>query len=81
MPTYDYSCQACGHELEASQKITASPLTTCPSCGKEELQRGVGGGSATFRFIGSGFYLNDYKEGGEESSSSCACGKNACSDT
>lgn len=62
MPTYDYSCEACGHELEAFQKIHDEPLQTCPECTKQTLKRGVGGGSATFRFVGEGFYINDYKD-------------------
>ncbi len=60
MPTYDYTCEACGHALEAFQSITAEPLKKCPKCAKPSLVRGVGGGSATFRFKGSGFYITDY---------------------
>ena len=37
MPIYEYRCTACGHELEALQKITESPLTSCPSCRAETL--------------------------------------------
>ena len=77
MPTYEYSCDACGHHLELRQKITEAPVTLCPQCAKETLRRGIGGGSATLRFLGSGFYINDSKEGQEKpSDSSCPCGKN-----
>lgn len=72
MPTYDYICQACGHEMESFQSITADPLKTCPKCKKDALKRGVGGGSAVFRFVGEGFYVNDSKKC---PASGCGCKK------
>jgi putative FmdB family regulatory protein len=60
MPTYEYVCQACGHEYEVFQNITASPKRKCPSCKKQRLKRKIGGG-AGFLFKGSGFYLTDYR--------------------
>ncbi|MCC5831928.1 MAG: zinc ribbon domain-containing protein [Chlamydiales bacterium] len=68
MPTYDYTCEKCGHALEASQKISDEPLKHCPSCKNDTLKRGIGGGSAIFRFVGEGFYINDYKTKQEECS-------------
>ena len=32
MPTYDYICDACGHEFETYESITATPRTDCPEC-------------------------------------------------
>jgi putative FmdB family regulatory protein len=60
MPTYQYQCKYCGHELEEFQSITEPPLTLCPQCKTENLARvmGIGGGLI---FKGSGFYLTDYK--------------------
>jgi len=60
MPTYDYVCDACEHEFEQFQSITARPLKKCPDCGKPKLRRliGVGGGVI---FKGSGFYETDYR--------------------
>jgi putative FmdB family regulatory protein len=76
MPTYEYKCSQCGHALEERQKITDQPLTQCPKCKKEALQRGLGGGAATLRFIGSGFYINDYANKEKSGDSCCPCGKN-----
>lgn len=75
MPTYDYICSDCNYQLEAFQKINDEPLKTCPKCHKEALKRGIGGGAATFRFVGDGFYINDYKD---KSSETCASGGGKC---
>jgi putative FmdB family regulatory protein len=44
MPTYDYSCDNCGHEFERQQRITENPLKKCPKCGKDEARRMIAGG-------------------------------------
>ena len=63
MPTYEYRCDACGHELEAFQSITAKPLKKCPACGKNKLTRLIGTGAGII-FKGSGFYETDYRSEG-----------------
>ncbi len=60
MPTYDYVCDGCGHELVEFQSITADRLTRCPECGEEQLRRRIGAGAGII-FKGSGFYETDYK--------------------
>ena len=60
MPTYDYLCEACGHEFELFQQMSAAHETTCPECGKESLKRLVGTGAGIL-FKGSGFYETDYR--------------------
>ena len=60
MPTYDYRCESCGHELEVFQRISEAPKRKCPRCKKSKLRRKIGGG-AGFLFKGSGFYLTDYR--------------------
>ncbi|WP_098037414.1 FmdB family zinc ribbon protein [Estrella lausannensis] len=75
MPTYGYHCQTCGKSIDLFQKITDSPITECPHCGKNTLQRGPGGGSA-IAFQGSGFYITDYPKGASPLKTSCCpCGK------
>jgi len=61
MPTYQYQCKQCGHELEELQSMTDAPLTHCPSCHTENLARIMGSGAGLI-FKGSGFYLTDYKK-------------------
>lgn len=57
MPTYEYRCKACSHQLEIVQGFTDDALTTCPSCGAEQLRKVFG--SVGISFKGSGFYKND----------------------
>jgi putative FmdB family regulatory protein len=61
MPIYEYRCAACGHELEALQKLADSPLKDCPSCGQSRLSKLVS--AAGFRLKGSGWYATDFKQG------------------
>lgn len=69
MPTYDYTCTACGHALEEFQSMSAKPLRKCPKCGKNALERGIGGGAGLI-FKGSGFWQTDRagakKKGGDD---------------
>lgn len=60
MPTYEYLCQACGHEFELFQSMSASVKRKCPDCGKLKLKRLIGIGSGVI-FKGSGFYQTDYR--------------------
>lgn len=60
MPTYEYRCEACEHEFEQFQSITASPLRKCPECGRLKLRRLIGTGAGVI-FKGSGFYETDYR--------------------
>jgi len=60
MPTYDYSCDACKHEFEVFEPITAQPQKKCPKCKKNKLRRLFGAGGGLI-FKGSGFYQTDYR--------------------
>lgn len=56
MPTYEYECQSCHERVEAVQRFSDAPLTTCEKCGGElrKLISGVG-----IAFKGTGFYKTD----------------------
>lgn len=60
MPTYDYLCDACGHQFEQFQGINDPLLKTCPACKRRKLRRLLGTGAAIM-FKGSGFYQTDYR--------------------
>jgi putative FmdB family regulatory protein len=61
MPTYDYICAKCGHEMEVFQSMKDAPLALCPACKRRALKRQVGGGAGLI-FKGTGFYITDYKK-------------------
>ena len=56
VPTYQYSCTACGSPLEAQQSFSDDPLTVCPECGGA-LRKVFSAVGVVFK--GSGFYRND----------------------
>lgn len=69
MPTYDYQCDACGHEFELFQSITEGVKRKCPECKKPKLRRLFGTGAAVV-FKGSGFYQTDYRSESYKSAAS-----------
>jgi len=67
MPTYEYSCEKCGHRFDHSQSIKDQPIKTCPEekCGKKKwgkgrVTRAISAGAGLI-FKGSGFYITDYR--------------------
>ncbi|MGC9667928.1 FmdB family zinc ribbon protein [Planosporangium sp. 12N6] len=65
VPTYQYACTACGHQLEAVQSFSDEPLTECPECaGKLRKQFSAVG----IVFKGSGFYRTDSRSNSSSSS-------------
>ena len=65
MPIYEYRCSACGFQKEFLRKISDAPLTTCPECGKESLNKLLT--AAGFQLKGSGWYATDFKGGAKPS--------------
>lgn len=59
MPIYEYRCDACGHTLDALQKISDEPLRDCPSCDASALRRLMS--APSFRLKGGGWYETDFK--------------------
>jgi putative FmdB family regulatory protein len=75
VPTYQYSCTACGEPLEVVQSFSDDALTECPACGGKlrKLYNAVG-----IVFKGSGFYRTDSRSG---SSSTVAAGSSSSSES
>jgi len=61
MPTYEYQCEACGHEFEVFQSMKDAKLTDCPVESCEGPVRRLLGTGAGVIFKGSGFYETDYR--------------------
>ena len=70
MPIYEYRCSACGHELEALQKITDAPLVACPSCRADKLTKLIS--AAGFQLKGSGWYATDFRNGSKPAAKTAA---------
>ncbi|WP_405113985.1 FmdB family transcriptional regulator [Micromonospora sp. NBC_01405] len=66
VPTYQYACTACGHQLEAVQSFSDEPLTECPACAGRlrKVFNSVG-----IVFKGSGFYRTDSRSGADPAKS------------
>src|SRR5262245_28468013 len=66
VPTYQYACTACGHQLEAVQSFSDAALTECPVCDGRlrKLFSAVG-----IVFKGSGFYRTDSRSGSSSNGS------------
>jgi putative FmdB family regulatory protein len=62
MPIYEYQCGACGHELEALQKMADDSLVYCPECHDETLKKKIS--AAGFQLKGTGWYETDFKNSG-----------------
>ncbi|MCL4756970.1 MAG: zinc ribbon domain-containing protein [Rhodocyclaceae bacterium] len=67
MPIYEYRCSTCGFQKEHIQKMSAAPLTTCPSCSAESYSKLLS--AAGFQLKGSGWYATDFKDKGSSRSS------------
>jgi len=63
MPTYSYLCGACGHKLDAVQRMSEDALTDCPNCQKPELVRQIS--AVGFALKGSGWYVTDFRDKGK----------------
>ena len=84
MPRYEYECEACAYQFEASQEISEEPLTECPQC-KGMLRRLIS--------AGGGIIVKGRSAGGssasgcsfEDSGQTCCglgepCGSSRCGD-
>ena len=60
MPTYEYSCPACGYRYERREGFDAPSTQSCPRCG-EEARRVLQAPPILFK--ASGFYASDNRRG------------------
>lgn len=64
MPTYAYTCTACGHSFDIQQSFSDDALTVCPEC-DGRLRKIFSTVGVTFK--GSGFYRTDSRSGSKSS--------------
>jgi putative FmdB family regulatory protein len=58
MPTYSYTCDACGKSFEKEQRIVEDPIKVCELCGKPKARRQIISGN--FILKGGGWYSDGY---------------------
>lgn len=78
MPTYQYRCSECGHDLEVVQKFSDAALTECPNCAGplRKVYNAVG-----VVFKGSGFYSTDNRSNGAKVSNGSSNGSGSGSES
>lgn len=79
MPTYEYRCDACGHEFEKEQRITEKPIKKCPECGALKARRMVGG--TGFILKGGGWYSDLYSGPSNATGSGSSASESSTSET
>lgn len=67
MPIYAYKCESCGHAKDVLQKMSDDPLSICPACGQSSFRKQVT--AAGFQLKGSGWYVTDFRGGGNNQAS------------
>lgn len=63
MPVYEYECLQCNKIIEAQQKISDDPLSSCPNCGKN-LKKLIS--RSSFHLKGNGWYADGYSNDKEK---------------
>lgn len=60
MPTYDYICTACGHEIEVRHTVHGEGPAACPRCGAR-MRKAIA--PLAFHFKGSGWARKERSSG------------------
>ena len=78
MPTYDYVCTACGHEIEVMHSVHADGPSGCPKCGARMRKAIV---PMAVHFKGSGWARKEKGSGKPARSGSRESGSSGASDS
>ena len=70
MPIYEFLCQTCGTEFEMVRSFSDSTTPACPKCAGANVQRQLS--RPAIHFKGSGWYINDSKNGSKGSAQNTA---------
>jgi putative FmdB family regulatory protein len=68
MPTYEYRCESCSHQVEVFARMSDPPPVACEECGASELVKVLF--PAAIHYKGSGFYATDYAGKGKDPAAS-----------
>ena len=78
MPTYDYVCTACGHEMEVMHSVHAEGPSGCPKCGARMRKAIV---PLAVHFKGGGWARKERGSGKPARSGSREAGSSGASDS
>jgi putative FmdB family regulatory protein len=79
MPIYEYECKACNSVQEILQKIDDPAPAECPACAKGPLVKLLS--RTGFILKGSGWYVTDFRGGGNNKPTGAAAGGSTGSST
>ena len=77
MPTYSYTCDACGKSFEKEQRIVEDPIKVCELCGKPKARRQITSGN--FILKGGGWYSDGYGSSSKSSNSASSSSSSSSS--
>jgi putative FmdB family regulatory protein len=77
MPTYSYTCDACGKSFEKEQRIVEDPIKVCELCGMPKARRQIVSGN--FILKGGGWYSDGYGSAKSSTSSGSDSSKSSSS--
>ncbi|MAI77917.1 MAG: FmdB family transcriptional regulator [Deltaproteobacteria bacterium] len=60
MPIYEYECAKCGHQFEREQRMSDSPVKTCPVCKARKVNKLIS--RSSFVLKGGGWYADGYAD-------------------
>lgn len=63
MPVYEYECSECTKVFEVQQKISDTPVKSCPEC-QAPVKKLVS--RSSFQLKGNGWYADGYSSNGKE---------------
>jgi len=63
MPVYEYECTECAKIFEVQQKISDTPMKSCPEC-QAPVKKLVS--RSSFQLKGNGWYADGYSSSGKE---------------
>lgn len=63
MPTYEYECLKCNKVIEVQQRISDTPLSSCPECG-QDVKKLIS--KSSFHLKGNGWYADGYSNDKEK---------------
>ena len=79
MPIYEYACPDCGYTHDHLQKMADAPIAACPKCASTKYYKKIS--AAGFALKGTGWYVTDFRAGGDGANSGVGASPAPAADT